>query len=280
MLHIATVHWKHARWIDVQLDYLRRHVTVPYRVYAFLNDIPDNHRSKFHYTSTQPINSHAVKLNFLADVIAAQATDASDLLLFLDGDAFPIGDVVSFACPKLEAFPLLAIQRLENNGDIQPHPSFCLTTVSFWRSIRGDWRHGHTWKDADGKATTDVGGNLLSILQGKTLPWYPMLRTNVTNLHPVWFGLYENLVYHHGAGFRDPISRADQNPIRQQLRQLSRWEWILLRALERMPWRWFRHYRSSTYRQLERETIERNRALSQSVFTSLCLDRTFYKQFQ
>jgi hypothetical protein len=37
-----------------------------------------------------------------------------------------------------------------------------------------------------------------------------MLRSNKRDLHPLWFGVYENLVNHHGAGFRKPAMRTDE----------------------------------------------------------------------
>ena len=152
--------------------------------------------------------AHPIKLNLLADVATATAAP-DDWLLFIDGDAFPIGDVVAFGRRKLAEFPLLAIQRKENDGDRQPHPSFCLTTVAFWKSIGGDWREDRGWTNDRGETVHDVGGNLLAALEESGSRWYPMLRSNKVDVHPVFFGVYDDLVYHHGAGFRRAWSRAD-----------------------------------------------------------------------
>ncbi len=210
MLHIATVHWQNEDWIDIQLARLKRHISAPYRVYAFLNGVPEANRAKFFQACLEPIREHAVKLNRLADVICSDSADEGDLLMFLDGDAFPIADPMPLISEKLASHPLVAVQRLENNGDLQPHPCFCVTTVRFWKAIGGDWREGFTWPDRSGNAVTDVGGNLLGILERNGIQWAPLLRSNRTNLHPLWFGVYGDLVYHHGAGFRkDKLSRAD-----------------------------------------------------------------------
>ncbi len=61
---------------------------------------------------------------------------------------------------------------------------------------------------------TDVGGNLLALLDSTGIKWYPLRRMNNVNLHAVFFGLYGDrthgsLVYHHGAGFREGLSRVD-----------------------------------------------------------------------
>ncbi len=209
MIHVLTVHWEDERWIDVQLRYLQSHIGEPFLTYAFLNGIPDDYRARFFYSSREPIKSHPVKLNLLADIASFNAEDPDDWLLFIDGDAFPIGDVVGFGREKLLQFPLLAIQRKENDGDRQPHPSFCLTTVGFWRSLGGDWREDQGWTNERGETVHDVGGNLLAALERSESRWYPMLRSNKVDLHPVFFGVYDDLVYHHGAGFRRAWSRAD-----------------------------------------------------------------------
>jgi hypothetical protein len=215
MIHVATVHYQSDEWIDIQREYLEEHAGDEFRVYAFLNGIDERYHSKFFYTSSEPVTAsslgeeHATKLNRLADIIRFSDSSPDDLLLFLDGDAFPISDVSSYADSRLKEHPLAAVQRLENAGDIQPHPCFCITTVGFWEEIGGDWRPGYQWENDEGYVS-DVGGNLLLILEQNDVDWYPMHRSNQENLHPLWFGIYDDIVYHHGAGFRTPFSRVDK----------------------------------------------------------------------
>ncbi len=210
MLHIATVHWQTARWTDLQLRYLDRHLSGPFRIYAFLDRATAGQGGKYFYSSDEPIREHATKLNRLAEVILRSADDERDVIMFLDGDAFPIGDVGALVRQRLESVPLVAVQRLENNGDRQPHPCFCATTVGFWRHLPGDWNEGYAWINSAGKATTDVGGNLLGLLERRGIAWHPLHRSNRRNPHPVWFATYGGVIYHHGAGFRsDKVSRAD-----------------------------------------------------------------------
>ena len=209
MIHILTVHWKEDCWVDVQLKYIDKYISTPYQTYAFLNYLPTDHSSKFCYSSSEEIGPHSIKLNLLADMACFNAESDEDILLFIDGDAFPISDVATYAEEKLKQFPLIAVQRSENDGDPQPHPCFCITTVGFWKKINGDWNIGHEWLNEEGKRVSDVGGNLLGILEKEQQPWFPMLRSNTFNLHPLWFGIYDSIVYHHGAGFRRPVSRHD-----------------------------------------------------------------------
>jgi len=209
MLHIATVHWQTDRWIDVQLKYLAQNLSQPYRVYAFLSENLASHSSKYFYACKENVASHAVKLNILADLITFSAQDLNDTLIFLDGDAFPIKPIDSFLSECLLYHPLAAIRRDENIVDQQPHPSFCVTTVGFWKSIKGDWKEGATWETPSG-AITDVGGNLLQQLKSGGVSWLPILRSHSTPSHPLWFGVYGGIIYHHGSGFRIPISRVDR----------------------------------------------------------------------
>lgn len=210
MIHIATVHWFDPKWIGPQARGLTTHLTVPYRTYANLQGIDEEFDRNFHYVVREG-GTHPDKLNSLARVICEQA-DPSDLVVFLDGDAFPIRPLDGWFQELLAEHPLAAVRRDENAGDIQPHPCFCVTTAGFWTTVRGDWRPG-AWVTNDGKEASDVGGKLLAILNEKAIAWRPVLRSNTINLHPVLYGLYEGHVYHHGAGFRPPIARADQSNV-------------------------------------------------------------------
>jgi len=274
MIRIATVHWQDESWIDVQLGYLKRNVTEQLQVYAWLNEVPGDHRHKFHYANTEAIQSHAIKLNILADLICFDSNQADDLLMFLDGDAFPIGDIVAFVRQKLRQHPLVAVQRLENNGDIQPHPCFCATTVGFWKRMGGDWKQGYEWKDRDGKLVTDVGGNLLGILRRHEVDWYPMHRSNRINLHPLWFGIYEGVIYHHGAAFRSPRCRVDFEIVAAQAK--GTWRWPLVETIGRLTreGRWRRLRRALEYR-----IVRQSRRLSTQIFQDLRIDPEFYRQF-
>jgi hypothetical protein len=209
VINIATVHWQSARWIEAQLHYVDRSLDVPYRVFAALNGIEDPRLwERFHFAADLE-GGHASKLNQLADIIAKDS-EPDDILVFLDGDAFPVGPLSPWLEDTLRRFPLTAIRRDENLGDCQPHPSFCATTVGLWQEIEGDWRAGGTWINTAGREVADVGGNLLYNLRERQIDWLPLLRTNTNNPHPVWFGVYDHRVYHHGAGFQSTrVERVD-----------------------------------------------------------------------
>jgi hypothetical protein len=262
MVHVLTVHWRSAQWIDVQLRYLHRHLRRPSRVYAFLNDVPGDHASKFDYVSSERIASHAVKLNRLAAVACAHAASEDDVLVFIDGDAFPIGDLDAYLDRRFASHPLIAVQRLENMGDCQPHPCFAATTVGLWRRLGGDWTEGFCWQTSDGHRKTDVGGNLLRILSEHGVGWFPMLRSNRLNPHPLLFAIYDDIVYHHGAGFRSGVSHLDQ--ARFGLRQVR--PFVLDHPLFAF------HPMQKRYKQLQAE----NERVKREMFEAICADDEFH----
>ena len=131
MLYIATVHYKSPRWIEIQTRYLRRHLSVAYQTWASIEGIDPSYSASFDRVLEQR-GQHAGKLNHLAREICHVASD-DDLIMFLDGDAFPIADPMPVIAESLEKAPLVAVRRAENANDPQPHPSFCVTTVGTWR---------------------------------------------------------------------------------------------------------------------------------------------------
>ncbi len=213
MLHVLTVHFVSPRWIEIQARHLREHISVPFQTWTSLEKIDASYERCFDHVLEQR-GRHPGKLNHLATEAADQAPD-DDLLMFLDGDAFPIADPMPLIERSLGQAPLVAVRRAENVADPQPHPCFCVTSVGAWRELRGDWSGGYTWPGHRGKLVTDVGGNLLRALELSGTPWVPVLRSNGVALDPLFFGIYGDVVYHHGAGFRaGELSRAhlDQAP--------------------------------------------------------------------
>jgi hypothetical protein len=205
MIHVVTVHWQSAKWIDPQLRYLEANIDEPFRVYAALEGIAPEQWERFHYAADLQ-GTHPQKLNALAAVVLERAAP-DDLLVFLDGDALPVRPIATWMSRALDHRPLVAVRRDENLGDRQPHPCFAFTTCGFWREIRGDWGKGGTWTNSLGDTVTDVGGNLLHLLEDRAVDWLPLLRTNTVDRHPLWFAVYDHRIYHHGAGFRARQSR-------------------------------------------------------------------------
>ncbi len=240
MLHIATVHHMTPQWIEIQHRHLHENISVPYRTWTSLQGIDPSYSRYFDRVIDQA-GAHAGKLNNLAAEISHEAAD-EDLIVFLDGDAFPIADPVPLITEALERAPLLAVRRAENGGDEQPHPCFCVTSVATWRRLHGDWSPGHRWTSTDGKHPTDVGGNLLRSLELTKTPWTDILRTNRVSLDPLFFAIYGGIIYHHGAGFRrGGPSRgyydSRPKPLPMPKNALARGAMMKVESARLMPWR-------------------------------------------
>jgi hypothetical protein len=234
MLHVATVHYGSPRWVEIQTRYLREHLPVGYRTWTSLELIDPAYGTHFDHV-IEHRGRHSDKLNHLAIEISHAARE-DDLIMFLDGDAFPIADPMPMIEEGLSRAPLVAVRRKENVSDMQPHPCFCVTTVGTWRTLPGDWSAGYSWLDVNGKLVSDVGGNLLRQLQLTETPWVEVLRSNRVDLDPLFFAIYGDAIYHHGAGFRDsdfsrvhlgsgprPLSAPGPAPLRWLMRRLN-WE--------------------------------------------------------
>jgi hypothetical protein len=206
MLHIATVHHASPRWIEIQTRYMRQNISVPYQTWTSLERIDPSYGVHFDNVISQK-GMHAAKLNHLAMEICNVASD-DDLLMFFDGDAFPIADPMPLVNDGLAKAPLVAVRRAENFDEPQPHPCFCVTTVGTWRALPGDWTAGYTWTGARGGQTSDVGGNLLRRLELTGTPWVQVLRSNRRNPDPLYLAIYGDAIYHHGAGLTGGLSPA------------------------------------------------------------------------
>jgi hypothetical protein len=238
VLNIATVHYGSPRWIEIQTRHLREHISIPYQTWTSLERIDPSYAVHFDRVIDQA-GLHPGKLNNLAAEISHEAQD-SDLIMFLDGDAFPIADPMPLILDCLARAPLIAVRRAENGGDLQPHPCFCVTTVGTWRDLHGDWSPGHQWTLPDGRRPTDVGGNLLRALELTQTPWVDILRSNRAHLDPLLFAIYGETIYHHGAGFRRGGTARDSMPKRllpiprsRLLRRLT----SKVEAARLLPWR-------------------------------------------
>lgn len=263
MIHVVTVHYWSDRWVDPQLSYLRRHLREPYRTWASLEGVSEELHGRFD-TVVPCVGRHAPKLNLIAGHVCAEADD-SDLLIFLDGDAFPITDPLPTIRQALKEHALVAVRRDESDGDCQPHPSFAATTVRTWRELPGDWSDGWQWRTASGELRTDVGGNLLRLLEINRLSWHPLLRSRSRGEDPVGCGVYGEVVYHHGAGFRGPIHWTDTDPTRQL--------WWLKKT------RWGRRWVKALRRRWWEKLREERRIENERVYRKLLADPEFFREF-
>lgn len=199
-INVATVHWKTPYFQDVQHRYTSSNLD-DHRIWAFTDRMKEKRPqddSMYHFHGDSGETNHLVKLDMLAGLISDDSAD-DEAILFMDGDAWPIKPMQKFIKECLHKFPVGAVVRLEN-GERYPHPSFLFTTVGFWRDAGLSWKGG----EVDGKSY-DI--NFIgAVLKKLGREWVRLKRTGGLADHPVFFSVYGDSVYHHGAGFRVPVS--------------------------------------------------------------------------
>lgn len=117
---------------------------------------------------------------------------------------------------------------------------------------------------------------MLGALEREKINWKPLLRSTQFDLHPLWFAIYGDVVYHHGAGFRPPISRID-------LHNTSRWKYKLTDSLyNKLPashlfdkWR----ERWAPMNSRGDKIAAKNQIICDKVFEEIKNNTPFYRQF-
>ncbi len=201
MIHIATVHWGSSYFQEIQFNFICKNLS-NFKIWTFLDRINDGSSLKnedmYHFFGESGVVNHLDKLDMLASRIFKESKD-DDVILFMDGDAWPVVpmDEVIYDC--LSKYSLGAVVRKENN-ERHAHPSFCFTTVGLWRDLEIKWRGGFI-----GNHKYDVTFPSAKLhLNAKE--WLPFYRTDGLSSHRVFFSIYGDKIYHHGAGFRAPVS--------------------------------------------------------------------------
>jgi hypothetical protein len=137
--------------------------------------------------------SHATHLHYLLEYFKQRRNDF-DFFLFLDSDAFPYR---TKWLPKLAGLmgkhTMAGVVRPEDMVWF-PHPCACLLRPAGLDDV--DWMPVFAEAGIDGKGLYDPGVAM------RDRPFYPLVRSNRLNVHPLLCGIYGRTFYHHGAASR------------------------------------------------------------------------------
>lgn len=136
--------------------------------------------------------SHSLGLNILLERF--RHSDA-EIFLLLDSDCFPIKNHwLDLLLESMEGFDVAAPVRFENL-EIHAHPCVHL----FKRCVldKVEFRVSEL---------RSIKGNIFWDTNSNVDEFFPLIRTNVINMHPLFFGIYWDMFYHHGAGTRSSNS--------------------------------------------------------------------------
>ena len=93
MIHVVTVHYMDDRWIGPQLRFLNRFLPAERTITGCLNGIDPRWAPCFDHSVDLEGEARRQARHALAKIVTDRGAAADDLLLFIDGDAFPIAPV-------------------------------------------------------------------------------------------------------------------------------------------------------------------------------------------
>jgi hypothetical protein len=221
MIYFITIHHETDAFVNMQAEYLKKNTQEPYLVICGVSGLgdslranPDNISSYKFVDLSEVMNQHWYRMNYLFEVLKndpqIQLEDNAKLV-FLDGDAFPISPRwTTIVDDYLTGHEIAAISRSENPEPMladkykpYPHPCFFATRVDFWRDNDLKWN----LDPANGVETAGPTLKIWSEENGYKIKH--LLRSNHMDLHPLFYGVYDDIIYHHGAGNRQVYDSVD-----------------------------------------------------------------------
>lgn len=231
----------HIELMDIHLQRIADHTTVPYRIYGLINPNPNRilprvlkklertpnleiikrtrpDLSTIGGVTEYPVIEHAY---YLDQLVRVAVKDGCTHVATLHMDSFPVknGWVELLTKPLSKTCVLTAIQRPEDN-DRKPHPSGMIFTAKFYKQYRPTFRlhiadfsspdYKEYKKENDGQIIGDSGVGYGFCVWENGLAWMPIGRSNAHQDHHLFGGVYGDCLFHVGAAVR-----SIQNPTYQ-----------------------------------------------------------------
>lgn len=208
--------------LDFSLGQLARLTQGPFRVYGCS---PDNDRRILKRVQRHgatvlrsgerhhnPSQEHAGLLNMLVD---QAVSDGCDHVVTFDMDSWPIVDGWDwlYAGTLSDRFPVASIARTEIGHNF-PFAAFTFFRASFWRVGRSSFttrQRVSFGPEAANVATRpgETGAGVLAQLHEDGLGYLRLERSNLWNVHAIMAAVYDNTIFHVGAGSRSPRFMTD-----------------------------------------------------------------------
>lgn len=238
---------RNATWYELQCRYLRRTLGTDYVHAIFLNRVEPDQFDGATIVGEDRVggpNGRAEHARGLDSLLAYfRARSEFEDCLIIDSDAFPFRDgwldtLLGWmnANEYVGAKRFAAAVRTENL-DTFPHPCVFFAKGDYLRAAGARLSFAPTsHTNLAGYRLDDVGCGV-SVWDGDAHVFFPLLRTNRWNPHPVLGAVYGDLFYHHGAGSRTARFRAEMvgyfaNMLAQENAEL---ETSLFQRLEQDP---------------------------------------------
>lgn len=126
--------------------------------------------------------------------------------LLLDSDCFPVKKNWLEGLEKsTEGFSYAAPVRTENL-DTFPHPCALFIRGDSVQKDYWDFRRKGESRSLIGAKVKDIGAGF--VVEDKKQVFFPLVRTNFVNVHPILGAIYGDTFYHHGGGSRELFFRS------------------------------------------------------------------------
>lgn len=208
--------------LDFSFGQFARLTRGPYRIYGCC---PDNDRRILKRVARHgatvlragerhhnPSQEHSKLLDMLID---QAVSDGCDHVVTFDMDSWPIVDGWDrlYADALSERFPVASIARTEIGHNF-PFAAFTYLRAGFWRVGRSSFttrQRVSFGPEAANVATRpgETGAGVLAQLHEDGLGYLRLERSNVWNVHAIMAAVYDNTIFHVGAGSRSPRFMTD-----------------------------------------------------------------------
>jgi len=217
MIHILTIHYND-RWVDLQLEKFAQYIKQPYNVYTILGNNYEEHKNKFHYAIEGQMK-HYDALDTLRKYLLTQNIDPDDIVIVIDSDAFPVCTIDDYLENKLSEYQFLAINEPRHNYSAVPEQPF----ECFYAFRYKFFETGFDFHYEVGIHSNWIDW-MIPWFQRQKIDWYRMNRSNKKNLHDLYYGVYDNMIFHSWCGSFESrgnsrITRPDR--IRSQRENIS-----------------------------------------------------------
>ena len=217
--------------LNIGLDYLRSFTDGPYRIYGVALRLSDDLTHKLQEVGVALPEIPEFKLaeyagnakqsdehsHYLDQLVDFSFRDGCSHSTTFDMDSWPIvKGWNSYYCRFLTPdIPVIAMQRVETKDNF-PNPAFTMIHKSFWRLGQSSFafynpRCKYTIEELKGIVLSrfQSGAGILAELRLNKKRFFPLLRTNQWNPHPIMCGIYDHTIFHFGAGSRQPTFSRD-----------------------------------------------------------------------
>ncbi len=193
------------KWASLQSYFLNKTINHTIHKIAILQPgTSEVHKNHYNVLGYETINCTGTSHGEGISSVLAYFREHSeyDYLCLLDSDAWPVdGNWISICRSRITERHIGAAAVRFENLDTFPHPCVFFINRKYLNNTQ-QYTNQSQYLNLLNKPVKDPFSDL------KLEYFFPLIRSNKLNLHPVMAGMYYNIFYHHAAGSRNPGFRS------------------------------------------------------------------------